>query len=64
MARHIRTLAQWDRQVKSMLPPQMSSDMALDETCDWVIHEEGDTAICRTHGEVADGPKSAHFPWS
>ncbi len=32
------------------------------ETCDWVIDEEADSAICRTHGEVADGVDSAYFP--
>ena len=32
------------------------------ETCDWVIDNTADTAICRTHGEVVDGPKSKHFP--
>ena len=31
-------------------------------TCDWVIDEQADTAICRTHGEIADGVKSKHFP--
>ncbi len=32
------------------------------ETCNWVIDREADTAICRTHGEIWDGPESAHFP--
>lgn len=32
------------------------------ETCDWVIDEEADTAMCRTHGEIWDGVDSAHFP--
>lgn len=31
-------------------------------TCDWVIDEQADSAICRTHGEVADGVRSKHFP--
>ena len=32
------------------------------ETCDWVIDEEADSAICRTHGEICDGVDSKHFP--
>jgi hypothetical protein len=31
-------------------------------TCDWVIDEEADTAMCRTHGEIVDGVDSKHFP--
>jgi hypothetical protein len=39
------------------------SRLVLDRaTCDWVIDRERDTAICRTHGEVADGRDSPHFP--
>ena len=32
------------------------------KTCDWVIDNTADTAMCRTHGEIADGVKSKHFP--
>lgn len=32
------------------------------KTCKWVIDDEADSAICRTHGEVADGVDSKHFP--
>lgn len=32
------------------------------KTCDWVIDEKRDTAICRTHGEICDGVDSEHFP--
>ena len=35
--------------------------IVLDQTCDWVIDVEADSAICRQHGEVWDGPRSKHF---
>lgn len=31
-------------------------------TCRWETDWENDTAVCWTHGEVADGVDSAHFP--
>lgn len=39
--------------------------MVLDRaTCNWVVDEEGHTAMCWTpgHGETIDGVDSAHFP--
>lgn len=55
------TRAQFDRRHDN----EIVVGIALDrETCDWVIDAEADTAICRTHGEVCDGVRSAHFPGS
>ena len=49
--------------IRSQTPPRRRGTIVLDRaTCDWVIDEEADTAICRTHGEVADGVRSKHFP--
>ncbi len=52
--------------IKDWFPPELQrigGRIVLDrETCDWIVDEKADSAICRTHGEVADGVDSKHFP--
>lgn len=48
--------------VVTQKPSRRRGRIVLDHTCDWVIDEKRDTAICRTHGEVMDGTNSEHFP--
>lgn len=44
------------------LKRKSASRIVLDRTCDWVIDEERDMAVCRQHGEVYDGVRSERFP--
>ncbi len=53
----------FSRQALEKLSRLRRRTIVLDRaTCDWVIDEQADTAICRTHGEVVDGRASKHFP--
>lgn len=64
MVKRLKTDAQWERWANGRRHVYIVLDRA---TCDWVVDDQRDTAICRTHGEVADGVDSAHFPgwfWS
>lgn len=54
-----QNLRQWFEVKRRLTHGPLLLDRA---TCDWVIDEEADTAICRTHGEVVDGVDSKHFP--
>ncbi len=51
------------RRIATLMKQDRRGTIVLDRTtCDWIIDEQDDTAICRTHGEVCDGVNSKHFP--